>query len=152
MKLFLKCQECKFDFVIVLLLIRNIIEINRIAAVALNDIGQLRSSGVGFSGVLFCYAIIEANHTTEVSRSFYGMFNVPAKLMPFLLLVVLQVFIPKFFCSTPLWSVNVYRKYLSICARVTSTKSFKMNTIRLMESSLLFSSLFSSLSICHGCN
>jgi hypothetical protein len=59
--------------------------------VAFNDMGQLRSSGVGFSGVLFCYAIIEANHTVEVTRSFYGMFNVPAKLMPFVLLVVLQV-------------------------------------------------------------
>ena len=63
----------------------------RIAAVAFHDTNQLRSSGVGFSGVLFCYAIIEANHTVEVTRSFYGMFNVPAKLMPFLLLIVLQV-------------------------------------------------------------
>lgn len=63
----------------------------RIAALVFNDMRQLRSSGVGFSGVLFCYAIIEANHTVEVTRSFYGMFNVPAKLMPFLLLVVLQV-------------------------------------------------------------
>lgn len=63
----------------------------RIAAVGLHDSNQLRSSGVGFSGVLFCYAIIEANHTVEVTRSFYGMFNVPAKLMPFLLLIVLQV-------------------------------------------------------------
>jgi hypothetical protein len=67
----------------------------RIAAVVFDDMGQLRSSGVGFSGVLFCYAIIEANHTVEVTRSFYGMFNVPAKLMPFLLLVVLQVSAPK---------------------------------------------------------
>jgi hypothetical protein len=67
----------------------------RIAAVVFDDMGQLRSSGVGFSGVLFCYAIIEANHTVEVTRSFYGMFNVPAKLMPFLLLVVLQVNAPK---------------------------------------------------------
>lgn len=63
----------------------------RIAAVGLHDSNQLKSSGVGFSGVLFCYAIIEANHTVEVTRSFYGMFNVPAKLMPFLLLIVLQV-------------------------------------------------------------
>jgi len=65
-----------------------------IFALMLRDMRQLQSSGVGFSGVLFCYAVLEANHTTETSRSFYGMFNVPAKLMPFLLLVVLQVIIP----------------------------------------------------------
>ena len=56
--------------------------------------GQLGSSAVGYSGVLFCYAVIEANHTTEASRSIFGMFNVPAKLMPFVLLVLLQVLIP----------------------------------------------------------
>jgi hypothetical protein len=35
--------------------------------------------------------VIEANHTVELTRSLYGMCNVPAKLMPFILLVLLQV-------------------------------------------------------------
>jgi hypothetical protein len=52
------------------------------------------ASAVGFSGVLFCYAVIEANHTFEVSRRIFGMFDVPAKLTPFVLLVLLQILIP----------------------------------------------------------
>ena len=55
---------------------------------------QLVASAVGYSGVLFTYAVIEANHTTETSRSMFGLFSVPAKLMPFLLLVLLQVLLP----------------------------------------------------------
>lgn len=60
----------------------------------LRDPYQLQSSAVGYSGILFCYAVVEANHTFEVSRSMFGMFDVPAKLMPFVLLVLLQIFIP----------------------------------------------------------
>ena len=55
---------------------------------------QLTSSAVGYSGVLFCYAVVEANHTTESSRSLFGIVSVPAKLMPFVLLVLLQVVLP----------------------------------------------------------
>lgn len=55
---------------------------------------QLIASAVGYSGVLFTYAVIEANHTVEASRSMFGMFNVPAKLMPFVLLVLLQLLLP----------------------------------------------------------
>ena len=40
---------------------------------------------------LLSLTVIEANHTTETTRSMYGLFNVPAKLFPFILLVVLQV-------------------------------------------------------------
>jgi hypothetical protein len=46
---------------------------------------------VGFSGILFCYAVIESYHTIETSRSVFGFFNVPAKLYPFTLLIVLSV-------------------------------------------------------------
>ena len=52
---------------------------------------QLQSSAVGYSGVLFTYAVVEAHHTTETTRSLFGIVNVPAKLMPFVLLVLLQV-------------------------------------------------------------
>lgn len=60
----------------------------------LDDPYQMYASAVGFSGVLFCYAVIEANHTFEVSRSMFGVFDVPAKLTPFVLLVLLQILIP----------------------------------------------------------
>lgn len=52
------------------------------------------SSGVGFSGVLFTYAVIEAFHTTETTRSVFGLFSVPAKVYPFILLILLQIIIP----------------------------------------------------------
>jgi membrane associated rhomboid family serine protease len=58
------------------------------------DPRQLYSSGVGYSGVLFCYALIEAYHTTETTRSIFGMFNVPSRMYPFILLIILQVVIP----------------------------------------------------------
>lgn len=58
------------------------------------DAGQYYSSGVGYSGVLFTYALIEAYHTTETSRSIFGFFSVPAKMYPFILLIILQVVIP----------------------------------------------------------
>lgn len=58
------------------------------------DPNQMYSSGVGFSGVLFTYALIEAYHTTETSRSIFGMFNVPSRMYPFILLIILQLVIP----------------------------------------------------------
>ena len=58
------------------------------------DAGQFYASGVGYSGVLFTYALVEAYHTTEVSRSIFGLFSVPAKMYPFILLIILQVVIP----------------------------------------------------------
>ena len=58
------------------------------------DPGQMFSSGVGYSGVLFCYALIEAYHTTETTRSIFGMFSVPSRMYPFILLIILQVVIP----------------------------------------------------------
>ena len=63
-------------------------------AVIMMDARQLWASGVGFSGVLFCYAVIEANHTSEATRSLYGICNIPSKLYPFVLLVLLQIIIP----------------------------------------------------------
>jgi len=58
------------------------------------DPGQMYSSGVGYSGILFCYALIEAFHTTETSRSIFGMFTVPSRMYPFILLIILQIVIP----------------------------------------------------------
>lgn len=58
------------------------------------NLSFIYTSSVGYSGVLFTYALIDSFHTTETSRSFFGVFNVPAKLYPFILLIALQVIIP----------------------------------------------------------
>lgn len=51
-------------------------------------------AAVGYSGVLFAYAALESYHTTTSSRSFYGCFDVPSKVYPWLLLVAIQVVLP----------------------------------------------------------
>lgn len=57
-------------------------------------IGSLNSSAVGYSGVLFCYALIESFHSFETSRSVFGLFSVPTKSYPFILLIILQFIMP----------------------------------------------------------
>ena len=58
------------------------------------DPAEMYSSGVGYSGILFTYALIESFHTTETSRSIFGMFSVPSRMYPFILLIILQIVIP----------------------------------------------------------
>jgi len=53
--------------------------------------GELNTSAVGYSGVLFSYALIDAFHSVETSRSVFGMFSVPTKAYPFILLALIQV-------------------------------------------------------------
>lgn len=65
-----------------------------IAAIALSDPSQMYVGGVGYSGVLFCYAVIDSYHTTETTRSVFGLFSVPAKVYPFILLIILQFVLP----------------------------------------------------------
>jgi membrane associated rhomboid family serine protease len=55
------------------------------------DISYLYSNSIGYSGVLFSYAVVEAFHSPIQSRSVFGCFNVPTKAYPFVLLVILQV-------------------------------------------------------------
>lgn len=62
--------------------------------IATGDNGEKYVSGIGYSGVLFAYAIIESYHTTEQSRSVFGIFTVPAKVYPFILLLLIQVLLP----------------------------------------------------------
>lgn len=45
---------------------------------------------MGYSGVLFSYALVEAFHSAETSRSVFGLFSVPTKAYPFILLVLIQ--------------------------------------------------------------
>lgn len=49
------------------------------------------ANSIGYSGVLFAYAGIEAFHSAQPSRSVFGIFSVPTKAYPFILLIVLQV-------------------------------------------------------------
>lgn len=63
-------------------------------SIALQDPTKLYQSGVGYSGVLFSYAIIDSYHTTDTVRSVFGMFTVPAKIHPFILLILIQVILP----------------------------------------------------------
>ncbi|KAI4348832.1 hypothetical protein L6164_009505 [Bauhinia variegata] len=46
---------------------------------------------IGFSGVLFSMIVIETSLSGAQSRSVFGLFNVPAKWYPFILLVVFQL-------------------------------------------------------------
>ncbi|KAJ9559113.1 hypothetical protein OSB04_013727 [Centaurea solstitialis] len=46
---------------------------------------------IGFSGVLFSMIVIETSLSGAQSRSVFGLFNVPAKLYPWILLVVFQL-------------------------------------------------------------
>jgi membrane associated rhomboid family serine protease len=62
-----------------------------LSATASGDSSYLFSNSIGFSGVLFSYAVIEAFHSPHTSRSVFGCFNVPTKAYPFVLLIILQV-------------------------------------------------------------
>ena len=59
-----------------------------------NSRSWLFSSAVGFSGVLFHFAVLESYHTRIPVRSVFGFCNVPSKIYPWVLLVLLQVMLP----------------------------------------------------------
>jgi rhomboid domain-containing protein 1 len=65
-----------------------------LGAVATGDQSWMYMSAVGYSGVLFNYAILEAYHTTAVTRSLCGFCDVPAKMYPFVLLVAISLLMP----------------------------------------------------------
>jgi membrane associated rhomboid family serine protease len=51
-------------------------------------------SAVGFSGVLFAMAVDEATLSPFPTRSVFGLFNVPTKVYPWIMLIVLQFILP----------------------------------------------------------
>ena len=61
---------------------------------ATGSMSYLMQPAVGYSGVLFAYILIECYHTTNTSRSFFGLFSVPTKLYPWIILVVMQFVMP----------------------------------------------------------
>jgi membrane associated rhomboid family serine protease len=64
------------------------------AAWLTGDFGWLLSSAVGYSGVLFSYAMVYAYHTSAPTQSICGFCDVPSKLYPWVLLVLIQVVLP----------------------------------------------------------
>lgn len=54
----------------------------------------LHMYAVGFSGVLFTLAVEEASLSPNPTRSVFGLFRVPTRLYPWVLLVLLQLAIP----------------------------------------------------------
>mmetsp|Transcript_7152 Transcript_7152/g.11294 ORF Transcript_7152/g.11294 Transcript_7152/m.11294 type:complete len:313 (-) Transcript_7152:1467-2405(-) len=47
--------------------------------------------GVGYSGVLFGLIVVDTHHSTSPYRSIFGMFNVPNKLYPWALLILISL-------------------------------------------------------------
>lgn len=58
------------------------------------DPSYLYSSAVGFSGVLFAMAVDEASLSPLPTRSVFGLFSVPTKVYPWVLMIILQVLLP----------------------------------------------------------
>ena len=58
------------------------------------DGGWAAQSAVGFSGVLFALAVDESALTPAPMRSVFGLFSVPTRLYPWVLMLVLQLLLP----------------------------------------------------------
>ena len=64
------------------------------AACSLAVPSMMYSAAVGFSGVIFALAVDEASLSPAPTRSVFGLFSVPTKLYPWVLMAVLQFLIP----------------------------------------------------------
>lgn len=64
--------------------------IDRCATMLLSDLSYLRQHSVGFSGVIFALAVVDIYKSGGETRQVLGLFSVPAKVYPWVLLVVLQ--------------------------------------------------------------
>jgi hypothetical protein len=58
------------------------------------DLKYAKQQSVGFSGVIFALSVVDIYKSAGGSRSIFGFFEVPAKVYPWVLLVVLQLLIP----------------------------------------------------------
>lgn len=54
----------------------------------------MRYAAVGYSGVLFAYAAIDSYHAPVSTRSVFGVFNVPSRVYPWVILVLISVVLP----------------------------------------------------------
>jgi len=62
--------------------------------IVFDDLSYANQNSLGFSGVLFALAVLDIHRSDVPTRSVMGMFTVPAKWHPWILLVVLQLLIP----------------------------------------------------------
>jgi hypothetical protein len=63
-------------------------------ALSFYDGSYLYSSAVGFSGVLFAMAVDESSLSPYPTRSIFGLFSVPTRLYPWVLMFILQIMLP----------------------------------------------------------
>lgn len=59
-----------------------------------NDPGYANQQAIGFSGVIFTLALMESYRSTQPTRLLFGMVQVPTRVYPWVLLIVLSVVIP----------------------------------------------------------
>ena len=60
-----------------------------------NDWTWLLSSSIGYSGTLFAYATLETFLPNQaLTRNLFGMIEIPSKMYPWILLLVLQLLVP----------------------------------------------------------
>ena len=65
-----------------------------LAMMVFHDVTWLHYASVGFSGVIFSMAVLESFLSPIRTRSVFGCFEVPTKIYPWVLLVVLQIMMP----------------------------------------------------------
>ena len=70
------------------------VSLSWIGTTLMGDESWMYMSAVGYSGVLFCYAILESFHTSASTRSLCGIFDVPARMYPFILLIAISLLMP----------------------------------------------------------
>ncbi|CAM9436154.1 unnamed protein product [Pylaiella littoralis] len=59
-----------------------------------HNMQYVNQASVGFSGVIFTLALLESYRSTQPTRSVFGMIQVPTRIYPWVLLVLLSVFMP----------------------------------------------------------
>jgi membrane associated rhomboid family serine protease len=71
---------------------------NVASSIAFNFLGfdqGMKECASGFSGVLFAYVTIQAFHPASSAYSVYGLFSVPAKFYPMVMLIITQMLLPQ---------------------------------------------------------
>lgn len=56
-----------------------------------HDMTYVNQASVGFSGVIFTLALIDSYLSTQPTRSLFGFVQVPTRMYPWVLLVLLSV-------------------------------------------------------------
>ena len=65
-----------------------------LSLVLTGDMKYIKQQSVGFSGVIFALCVVDIYRGAGETRSIFGFFEVPAKVYPWVLLIMLQFLIP----------------------------------------------------------